>query len=232
MNDTFRYFALIPAAGAGARVGGNVPKQYLRLGARTMLEHSIAAMLADARIDSVFVVVAPADQMWQSIGSGDLVEFLAVGGASRAQTVLNALIALSDRVRHDDRVLVHDAARPCLARAELARLIDEVGSDNAGGLLALPLTDTLKRAEDGLAVETLDRDAFWCAQTPQMFRSASLRAALSAGSLAGVTDEASAIERNGSFPRLVLGSATNIKVTTEQDLALARAILDVERSAA
>ena len=232
VSDTFRYIALIPAAGVGARVGDNVPKQYLRLGERTMLEHSIAAMLADARIERVFVVVAPADEMWQSIRSDNRVEFLAVGGVSRAQSVLNALIALSDRVRDDDRVLVHDAARPCLAQAELARLIDEVGSDDRGGLLALPVTDTLKRAEDGRAVETLDRVAFWCAQTPQMFPFASLRAAMSTGSLVGVTDEASAIERNGSFPRLVLGSTTNIKVTTEQDLTLARVILNAGGCAA
>ena len=158
--------------------------------------------------------------------TSDRVEFLPVGGASRAQSVLNALIALVGRTRDDDRVLVHDAARPCLDKAELARLIDEVGSDDGGGLLAMPLTDTLKRAEDGHVVETLRRDEFWCAQTPQMFRFASLRAALSAGSLDGITDEASAIERNGNFPRLVLGSATNIKVTTEQDLTLARVILD------
>ncbi len=111
-------------------------------------------------------------------------------------------------------------------------MIDEVGSEDGGGLLAVPVTDTLKRTENGHVVETLDRDEFWCAQTPQLFRFASLRAAMSAGSLQGVTDEASAIERNGNFPRLVLGSATNIKVTTEQDLTLARVILDAAAYAA
>ncbi len=198
-----------------------------------MLEHSIAAMLADARIDRVFVVVAPTDTQWQSMQwNSDRVEFLAVGGASRAESVLNALMALSSGTHDDDRVLVHDAARPCLTRTELARLIDEVGTEDGGGLLAVPLTDTLKRTEDGRVVETVDRDEFWCAQTPQMFRFASLRAAMSAASLNGITDEASAIERNGNFPRLVLGSATNIKVTTEQDLTLARVILDAARCAA
>ncbi len=232
MPKPLRYIALIPAAGAGTRLGQDVPKQYLRLGERTMLEHSIAALLVDSRIYRVFVVVAPADDQWQSIRLGsDRVEFLPVGGAFRAQSVLNGLMALSDRTDGDDRVLVHDAARPCLAKAELARLIDEVGSDDGGGLLAVPLTDTLKRAEDEHVVETLDRDAFWCAQTPQMFRFASLRAALGAGSLEGITDESSAIERNGSFPRLVLGSPTNIKVTTEQDLALARVILNLGSTA-
>ena len=192
-----------------------------------MLEHSVAAMLADVRIDRVFVVVAPTDIIWQSIDWGsDRVECLPVGGASRAESVLNALMALSARAQDDDRVLVHDAARPCLSKRELTRLIDEVGSEDGGGLLAVPVTDTLKRSEGGHVVETLDRDEFWCAQTPQLFRFASLRAAMSAGSLEGVTDEASAIERNGNFPRLVLGSATNIKVTTEQDLTLARVILE------
>ncbi|MGZ9075321.1 MAG: 2-C-methyl-D-erythritol 4-phosphate cytidylyltransferase [Burkholderiaceae bacterium] len=226
MPRPLRYIALIPAAGAGARLGKDVPKQYLRLGERTMLEHSIAAMLADARVDRVFVVIAPADKHHQSDEAHDeRVEFLAVGGPSRAQSVLNGLIAVAARTNDDDRVLVHDAARPCLGKTELARLIDEVGDDNRGGLLAMPLTDTLKRAEEGLVVETLRRDGLWCAQTPQIFRFASLRAALSAGPLDGITDEAGAIERNGNFPRLVLGSATNIKVTTEHDLTLARAIL-------
>lgn len=191
-----------------------------------MLEHSISAMLADARIDRVFVVVAPADDRWQSIqADAERVEFLRVGGASRAESVLNGLVTLAARTQDNDRVLVHDAARPCLAKAELARLIDEVGDDDRGGLLAVPLRDTLKRGEDRHVVETLQRDDLWCAQTPQMFRVASLRAALSAGSLDGITDEASAIERNGNFPLLVLGSATNIKVTNAQDLTLACAIL-------
>ncbi len=226
MPKTLRYLALIPAAGVGTRLGQDLPKQYLRLGKRTMLEHSIAAMLSDARIDRVFVVVAPADDKWRSIqADSERVAFLSVGGASRAESVLNGLIAIAARTSDDDRVLVHDAARPCLTKAELARLIDEVSNDDRGGLLAMPLMDTLKRAEEGHVVETLPRDGLWCAQTPQMFRFASLRAALSAGPFDGITDEASAIERNGSFPRLVLGSATNIKVTTEQDLALARAIL-------
>lgn len=191
-----------------------------------MLEHSIAAMLADTRIDRVFVVVSSADDRWQAIDAdAERVEFLPVGGALRAESVLNGLIVLAARTSDDDRVLVHDASRPCLAKADLARLIDEVGDDDRGGLLAVPLTDTLKRGEDGHVVETLQRDGLWCAQTPQMFRVASLRAALSVDSLDGITDEASAIERNGNFPLLVLGSATNIKVTTAQDLTLACAIL-------
>jgi 2-C-methyl-D-erythritol 4-phosphate cytidylyltransferase len=122
-------------------------------------------------------------------------------------------------------VLVHDAARPCLTEAQLGRLIDEVGVDGSGGLLALPLADTLKRGEDGRVGITLERTGLWCAQTPQLFRVASLRAALGGGALEEITDEASAMERTGHAPRLVLGGAANLKVTTAEDLVLARAIL-------
>ncbi|MGE5714941.1 MAG: 2-C-methyl-D-erythritol 4-phosphate cytidylyltransferase [Betaproteobacteria bacterium] len=226
MPRPLRYIALIPAAGTGSRMGGHdIPKQYLALGRRTMLEHSIAAMLSDARIDAVFVVVAPTDTRWPELSPDDeRVEFLPVGGASRAESVRNGLIAIAARTDDDDRVLVHDAARPCLTEAQLGRLIDEVGADGSGGLLAIPLADTLKRGEDGRVGMTLDRASMWCAQTPQLFRVGSLRAALS-GALDAVTDESSAMERAGHAPRLVMGSASNLKVTTPEDLVLARAIL-------
>jgi 2-C-methyl-D-erythritol 4-phosphate cytidylyltransferase len=190
-----------------------------------MLEHSIAAMLSDARIDAVFVVVAPMDMRWSDFRlDDDRVEFLPVGGASRAESVRNGLIAIAARTDDDDRVLVHDAARPCLTEAQLGRLIDELGVDGSGGLLAVPLADTLKRGEDGRVGMTLDRTSMWCAQTPQLFRVGSLRAALS-GALDAVTDESSAMERTGHAPRLVMGGASNLKVTTPEDLVLARAIL-------
>ncbi len=226
MPRPLRYIALIPAAGAGSRMGeGDVPKQYLRLGDRTMLEHSISAILADARVDAVFVVVAPSDSRWTEFRlDDDRVEFLPVGGSSRAESVRNGLIAIAARTDDDDRILVHDAARPCLTEEQLGRLIDEVGADDSGGLLAVPLADTLKRGEDGRVGMTLDRASMWCAQTPQLFRAGSLRAALG-GALDAVTDESSAMERAGHAPRLVMGSASNLKVTTAEDLLLARAIL-------
>ncbi|MEP6607889.1 MAG: 2-C-methyl-D-erythritol 4-phosphate cytidylyltransferase [Burkholderiaceae bacterium] len=232
MQKTYRYFALIAAAGVGARMGSGAPKQYLRMGQRTMLEHSITAMLADARVVRVFIAVAPADDHWRALrAEAERTEFLPVGGDSRAHTVRNALAAIAGRVHQDDRVLVHDAARPCLDPPDLARLIDQVGDDDRGGLLALPVADTLKRGEDGHVVATVARDGLWCAQTPQMFRFESLRAALDVQSLNGVTDEASAVERNGSFPMLVHGRASNIKVTTAEDFALACAILALRESA-
>jgi len=225
VRRTFRYFALIPAAGTGSRMGAGGPKQYAKLGSKTMLEHSIDAMLADGRIDKVFVIVAQGDTQWQALAvDSEHVEFLPVGGASRAESVRNGLIAIAGRTEDDDRVLVHDAARPCLAEDQLARLIDEVGDDDRGGLLAVPLTDTLKRGDDGRVGATVAREGMWCAQTPQLFRVASLRAALSS-EIDDVTDEASAIERSGNSPRLVPGITTNIKVTTPEDLTVARSIL-------
>ncbi len=225
MRRTFRYFALIPAAGTGSRMRAGGPKQYAKLGSKTMLEHSIDAMLADGRIDKVFVIVAQGDTQWQALAvDSEHVEFLPVGGASRAESVRNGLIAIAGRTEDDDRVLVHDAARPCLAEDQLARLIDEVGDDDRGGLLAVPLTDTLKRGDDGRVGATVAREGMWCAQTPQLFRVASLRAALSS-EIDDVTDEASAIERSGNSPRLVPGITTNIKVTTPEDLTVARSIL-------
>jgi 2-C-methyl-D-erythritol 4-phosphate cytidylyltransferase len=205
---------------------GSGPKQYLSLGDKPMLEHSIDAMLTEARIERVFVVVALSDTRWPSIrADAARVEFLPVGGASRAESVRNGLGAIARRIGDNDRVLVHDAARPCLGAAELARLIDVAGGEDGGGLLAVPLADTLKLAEDGRVASTLDRSAFWCAQTPQLFRVGSLRAALAGGSLAGITDEASAMERAGHAPRLVAGVSSNLKVTTPEDVVLACAVL-------
>ncbi len=230
MRHAVRYFGLIPAAGVGARVGAaSGPKQYLPLGPKTMLEHAVEAMLADARVERVFVVVAPADARWPSLPvDRERVEFLPVGGPTRAESVRNGLVAVAGRCADDDRVLVHDAARPCLAPAQLGALIDAVGADDDGGLLAVPLTDTVKRASEGQVSMTLDRSSLWCAQTPQLFRVGSLRAALSAGSLADVTDEASAMERAGHAPRLVPGVTSNLKVTTPEDLVLAGAVLKAQ----
>jgi 2-C-methyl-D-erythritol 4-phosphate cytidylyltransferase len=223
-----RYIALIPAAGAGTRMAGTeVPKQYLELGSRTMLEWSIEALLADGRIDRVFVIVAPGDECWKSLAvDTERIEFLRVGGASRAESVRNGLAAIAGRTADDDRVLIHDAARPCLTEEQLGRLIDEVGEDDNGGLLAIPLADTLKRGEDGRVGMTLERTDLWCAQTPQLFRVGSLRGALAAiDRLQDLTDEAGAMERAGHAPRLVMGATSNLKVTTADDLVLARAVL-------
>ncbi len=188
-----------------------------------MLEHSIAALAADARVGEILVVVAPDDERHRAFRPQAGVRFAALGGASRAASVRNGLRALD--ADNGDWVLVHDAARPCLARDDLSRLIDAVLGDEVGGLLALPLADTLKRERDGRVETTVARDALWRAQTPQMFRCGVLLRALDAVDLDTITDESSAVERLGLRPRLVQGSASNMKVTTSDDWALASAIL-------
>lgn len=221
--------AVIPAAGTGTRVGADRPKQYLMLGSRTMLEHAVEAMLADARIGRVLVVLAPDDDYGAQLPGlrrADRLTVVRAGGSSRAASVRAGLRAL--QADSDDWVLVHDAARPALDAAELAGLIDALLNDAVGGLLALPLADTLKRATADARPRvdtTVDRAGLWRALTPQMFRAGLLARALEGGDLATITDEASAVERLGLSPRLITGRASNIKVTTADDLPLVHAIL-------
>lgn len=225
-----RYLAVIPAAGIGSRVGRAFPKQYLAIAGRPLLYYAIAPLCAHAAIDKVWVVLAPGDSRfsmydWQPF-TGKL-ETLYVGGDSRGATVLNALERLSGQLRADDRVLVHDAARPCLTAHMLDRLIKEVGEDPSGGLLAVPVADTLKRAgEDNRSLRTESRTGLWQAQTPQMFRYDLLLRALRSCDLAQATDESAAVEALGFRPKLIQSDATNLKVTHEQDFALADLVLN------
>lgn len=218
-----RYHAVVPAAGGGTRLGAEVPKQYLDLGGETMLHRTIDALLAESRLQSVIVVVSPDDERRPVAGRFDArVRFAAVGGTTRADSVAAGIEQLDADA--DDWVLVHDAARPGLSATALARLIDEVGDDAVGGLLALPIADTVKRCDDeGRVCATVDRERLWAAQTPQMFRVGVLRQALS-GERLGITDEASAVERLGLRPLLVRGEPTNFKVTLAEDLAMASAL--------
>lgn len=224
-----KYLALIPAAGTGTRIGGAVPKQYQRLNGRPMLFHALLALHGHPRLERLHLVLSPDDAWFEEFGWDECrgkLEVHRCGGDSRARTVLNGLKAMAGKAGPDDRVLVHDAARPCLGTAAIDRLIDEVGDDEAGGLLAEPLADTLKRAgDDGRIVRTEPRDKLWRAQTPQMFGYALLLRALEQGPLEGVTDEASAVERLGLHPRLVRSGADNLKVTYGEDLRLAEQIL-------
>ncbi|MBU3693685.1 MAG: 2-C-methyl-D-erythritol 4-phosphate cytidylyltransferase [Rhodocyclaceae bacterium] len=219
-----RYFAVVPAAGGGTRLGAAEPKQYLDLGGDCMLYRSLDALLAEPRIAAVTVVLAPDDERRPPSGRFDgRVRFCAIGGATRADSVAAGLHSLS--ASEDDWVLVHDAARPGLSAEALARLIDTVGDDPVGGLLALPVADTLKRGDASDRVTaTVERAGLWAAQTPQLFRAGLLRRAL-AGDRAGITDEASAVERLGLRPLLVRGEPANLKVTLAADLALAQALL-------
>lgn len=224
-------FALIPAAGRGTRIGGGAPKQYLALAGRPMLWHAIAA-LCRAPVETVFVVLAPGDSAYARYDWSEFdgrLEPLYCGGETRRDSVYNGLVAASAAVDADDWMLVHDAARPCLPRADLERLIAECAAERIGAILALPVADTVKRAGKDEAgaprvAGTEDRALLWLAQTPQMFRAGLLAQALREAKGA-VTDEASALEQMGLRPRLVPGSRENLKVTYPEDFAIAEAIL-------
>lgn len=231
-----RYVALIPAAGSGSRFGGDMPKQYRLLLGVPLIRHTLAALLGDRRIDMIVVVLAPDDEYWTDAclpdEGGDRIRILRDGGATRADSVINGINWLRHNlyVKDEDWVLVHDAARPCLLSSQVSHLVSSLSNEPVGGLLAIPLADTLKRAdEEGLVVATIDRKQLWQAQTPQMFRVGHLHAALSDPDLSGITDEASAIERLGHHPRLIPGSLTNLKVTYTEDLDLAEMILAAQQ---
>ena len=223
------YYALIPAAGFGSRMGGEIPKQYHSVLGRPLIHYAAAALCRHALISRVYVVLAPEDQLWKSYDSSAFVgklKPLYCGGAERFESVRNGLEAIRDEVGFEDWVLVHDAARPGLSGEMLDRLIGEVGDDPFGGLLAVPVADTLKRADaDNRVLRTESRDQLWQAQTPQMFRYGLLQRALSLLDGAVVTDEAQAVERMGFQAKLVAGDMTNFKVTYPQDIKLAELIL-------
>jgi 2-C-methyl-D-erythritol 4-phosphate cytidylyltransferase len=221
-NSPARLHALIPAAGTGSRARTAGPKQYELLAGRFLVQHTLEALARVGRLASVLVVVAPGDQRMPP-GPGYRVS--ACGGDTRAASVANGLADLKANGAADgDWVLVHDAARCLVTPEQVDRLIDACAADDVGGLLALPLADTLKQEEGGRAVGTLARQHKWLAQTPQMFRLALLQRALArAGE--SVTDEASAIEALGLKPLLVPGSAQNFKVTWPEDFLLAEALL-------
>lgn len=222
-------WAVVPAAGRGSRFGGDVPKQYLMLAGRTLLEHSLRALLACDGVDGVVVALAADDTRWPGWREIDGKPVrTCVGGDARADSVLAGLDALPDSVGADAPVLVHDAARPCLDAADVAALLAAGAADPVGALLAAPVADTLKRADDGgRSLGTEPRERLWRALTPQLFRRGELADALRAAQAEGivVTDEAMAFERLGRFPRLVAGRADNLKVTTPADLAIAASIV-------
>ena len=236
MPSTSSCFALVPAAGAGSRIGFAQAKQYLELAGCPLIAHSLRALCSVSEIQAVFVILSAADTEWKKhdwmavIGRhSDKLVPLYCGGETRAKSVTNGLRAISNRVAEQDWILVHDAARPCLTVSQIDILLHEVGGDPVGGILAMPVTDTLKRgSEDRRIKATVSRDQLWQAQTPQMFRHGMLLKALA--QCKGVTDEASAIEALGLQPKLVASDASNLKVTWPQDLLLAESILKARHS--
>ncbi|MDI1260361.1 2-C-methyl-D-erythritol 4-phosphate cytidylyltransferase [Aquabacterium sp.] len=234
-----RCFALVPCAGVGERAGVGGPKQYHPVAGQSVVAHTLAALTAVPRLDATLVVLSPHDAVFEQHVpgfTGERAWVARVGGASRAESVANGLEELVARgAQPHDWVLVHDAAR-CLVQPDwVNRLIDECQDDEVGGLLALPVADTLKASQMGSSGEpraqgTVDRAAKWSAQTPQMFRLGLLRPALVAAlsdpqTAAAITDEASAIEALGHSPRLVLGAFENLKLTWPGDFALAERLL-------
>ena len=220
-------YALVPCAGSGERAATDGPKQYALLNDAPLVAHTLAALQAVTRISATLVVIAPDDRRFAMLVAPREDLWVAnVGGTTRARTVRNGLCALRARGAVDDGwVLVHDAAR-CMLRAPwVDALIDACLDDAVGGLLALPIADTLKCEHAGRVASTVERSGKWAAQTPQMFRLALLERALDAAG-PGVTDESGAIEALGLAPRLVEGSPENIKLTWPQDFALARRLLE------
>jgi len=219
-------YALIPAAGSGTRLPAGAPKQYLPLAGKPMLWHAVRAVCVP-RVESVFVVLAPEDKTfathdWSAFG--ERLQPLYCGGESRRDSVYNGLVAAMNDIQADDWLLVHDAARPCLPEKDLDKLMREIEGNEVGGILALPIAETVKRVSQEKIQATEDRSQLWLAQTPQMFRAGLLLQALSRAKGAP-TDEAAAIEQLGLKPRVVAGSRENLKVTWPEDVAIAEGIL-------
>lgn len=229
MNNKPQFFAIVPAAGAGRRVGGEIPKQYLTIQHQKVIEHTLAALLTMPAIVKVIVAISSTDDYWPQTQYAAHPQIITVaGGKERADSVLNGLLALRDTAQAMDWILVHDAARPCLKPQDLLKLTTALAEHPIGGLLGYPVRDTMKRVNERNSVlETVARQQLWHAQTPQLFRYELLCQALIQAQEQGyaVTDEASAIEYLGYQPQMVAGSADNIKITRADDLLLAEMIL-------
>ena len=235
MISGLRYWAVIPAAGVGTRMQSKVPKQYISILNKTILEHTLERFCSHPEIEGVVVAISGSDNFWTTLNIKTHPKIMVVeGGAERCHSVLNGLHALTEQANSSDWVLVHDAARPCLRKEDIDRLIDTLAGHEIGGLLGLPARDTMKRADTSCTIqETVEREGLWHALTPQMFHLGllinSLENILSKGQL--VTDEAQAVELDGFRPVLVEGHPDNIKVTRNNDLALAELFLSQQERA-
>lgn len=228
LTQTPAYWIVVPAAGVGARMGSTFPKQYLPLAGKTVIENTLERLLALPNIAGIYLVLSPEDNHWDglSLAENSRIRRIA-GGAERCDSVLNALEHLQEIASPDDWVLVHDAARPCVHEHSILKLIDEVKNHAVGGILGVPVGDTLKQVNDSTIRSTADRRFLWHAQTPQMFRidllHNCLRKALADGKV--ITDESSALECYGYQPLMVQGRSDNIKITRPEDLAIAVILL-------
>lgn len=219
-----RFWAVVPAAGVGKRMGAQVPKQYLDILGKPVLQHTLERLLSVEALAGIAVALGIDDGYWPDLPFTDHPRIhRAPGGKERCDSVLSGLRQLAGLADDDDWVLVHDAARPCLTAADVHKLMDSLKDDPVGGILALPVSDTLKGVTAGEIVDTVDRSHVWRALTPQMFRYGMLRGALEEAAKNGavVTDESSAIELQGLRPKIVEGRPDNLKITRPEDLPLA-----------
>lgn len=224
MNQSFKCWAVVPAAGVGKRMQADRPKQYLPLVGKTVIEHTLGRLLQSGAFQAVAVAISIEDPYWPELDISKHPDVItAPGGRERADSVLSALKALQGKAAEDDWVLVHDAARPCLTAEDIHLQIDTLQNDTVGGILALSSHDTLKHVDGDSITATVDRKHIWRALTPQMFKYGMLRDALqqTEGNPA-ITDEASALELLGFQPKIVEGRPDNIKITRPEDLALAQ----------
>lgn len=220
-----KLYAVVPAAGVGSRMQAGIPKQYLPLGGKTVIEQTLDQLLHVPGMETIVVALGDSDPYWPGLTvSQDARIVRATGGKERADSVRSGLLLLLETASADDWVLVHDAARPCVTVAEIQQLVDVCLDAGQGGILGVPVHDTMKRSnKDQRILETVPRDNLWHAYTPQMFRLGELADSIADALATGfiVTDEASAMEQAGQQPLLVEGSSANIKITRPDDLALA-----------
>ncbi|HET8707125.1 MAG TPA: 2-C-methyl-D-erythritol 4-phosphate cytidylyltransferase [Pseudomonadales bacterium] len=231
---TVRYWCILPAAGKGTRMGVDRPKQYLSLLNKTVIEHTLERLLSVSQIEKIVVALSPEDQAFETLAIATHPRILlTTGGKERCHSVLNGLTALTSQAQANDWVLVHDAARPCVRKSDIEKLMQQLQTHAVGGILGYPVRDTMKRTgKDNAIIDTVDRDGLWHALTPQMFRYALLKEALDEA-ISGsklVTDEASAIELSGAHPVMVEGAQDNIKITRPDDLRLAELFLTEQRN--
>ena len=233
MTNKSDMWVVIPAAGVGKRMLVNHPKQYLKIQNKTVLEHSISRFSGIKQIRGIVVVISAGDEYWSELSiKSNVPLYVAPGGRERCHSVFNGLKYLEGKARSNDWVMVHDAARPCLHNDDIQKLMNELSSHGTGGLLGLPVADTLKFSGDNNRVKrTVSRTGLWRALTPQMFRYGTLVSALESAIVEPekITDEASAIEAAGYEPVMVEGRWDNIKITHPQDLAQVRLILDAQK---
>lgn len=226
------FYAVVPAAGIGSRMAAAQPKQYLPLLDKTVMEHTLGKLLSEPRLQKIIVAVAAQDNFWPSLDILNHPRIKVIeGGSERSHSVLNGLRYLATLCHGDDWILVHDVARPCISPKDIQKLMRNLATDAVGGILAVPVSDTIKQVEGAYAIAgTVDRRNLWQAQTPQMFRYQLLLDALSNAIDQGltITDEASAVELAGLVPKVVESSGANIKITRPEDLSLAEYYLQRE----